>query len=238
MARWPADDALTPASAPARAAPARAARSIGRGLIACAGLTALSVAWLDRPIAAFAHARLPPRPGPVEHALQAMTRIPEALGAAAILLVICLGLLRLARGPLSAIAQAGFLASLGIIIADAIKMALKLACGRTWPETWVNNNPSFIRDGVYGFFPLHGGAGWGAFPSGHTTAVCAGMTVLWWLWPRWRALYALAVAATVIGLLGMDYHFLGDILAGGYLGWAVGTATVAIGGPAPSRVTA
>lgn len=202
-------------------------------MVACAVLTALSVGFLDRPLARFAHARLPPHPGAIEYGLQAMTRIPEMLGAAAILMVVGLGLLRLARGPLSGVARAGFLASLSIIVAEAIKIALKLAFGRSWPETWVNDNPSFIRDGVYGFFPFHGGAGWGSFPSGHTTAVCAGMTVLWRLWPRWRMLYALAIAATAFGLLGMDYHFLGDILAGGYLGWAVGVATVEIGKSAP-----
>lgn len=167
--------------------------------------------------------------------LQGMTRIPEILGALSVLLIVGLGIFWLMHGALSGLMRTGFLASLSVIVAEAIKTALKLAFGRTWPETWVNDNPSFIRDGVYGFFPFHGGAGWGAFPSGHTTAVCAAMTVLWLRWPFWRGFYALAIAATGFGLLGMDYHFLADILAGGYLGWAVGLATVRIGAGRPTR---
>ena len=204
------------------------------GLLACIAVTALSVGFLDRPIALFVHAQSPARPGILQNFtlqdfLQAMTRIPELLGALAIFLIVGLGLLRLVRGRLARVPEIGFLAALSMIVAEAIKTALKLACGRTWPETWVNNNPSFLRDGIYGFFPFHGGHGWAAFPSGHTTIVCACMAVLWLLLPRWRPLYALAIAATALGLLGMNYHFLGDILAGAYLGCAVGVATVRIG---------
>ena len=208
---------------------------IALGFVVCVVVTVLSVGWIDRPVAIFVHARLPPQPGTLEQMLQGMTRIPEILGALSVLLIVGLGIFWLMHGALSGLMRTGFLASLSVIVAEAIKTALKLAFGRTWPETWVNDNPSFIRDGVYGFFPFHGGAGWGAFPSGHTTAVCAAMTVLWLRWPFWRGFYALAIAATGFGLLGMDYHFLADILAGGYLGWAVGLATVRIGAGRPTR---
>ena len=202
------------------------------GLLVCIAVTALSVGFLDRPIALFVHAQSPAPPGPLQDFLQAMTRIPELLGALAIFLIVGLGLLRLVRGRLARVPEIGFLAALSMIVAEAIKTALKLACGRTWPATWVYDNPSFLRDGVYGFFSFHGGHGWAAFPSGHTTIVCACMAVLWLLLPRWRPLYALAIAATMLGLLGMNYHFLGDILAGAYLGCAVGVATVRIGSAA------
>ena len=112
-----------------------------------------------------------------------------------------------------------------------LKGALKYAFGRTWPETWEHQNPSFIRDGIYGFFPFHGGAAYGSFPSGHMTAVCAAMTVLWQLWPRGRPVYALAAAAAGLGLLCMNYHFLSDILAGACLGWIVGQIALRLGSP-------
>ncbi len=233
----PEDDLLTaPATRPGRGQAVRsgpgdaaAARGILLGLLACVALTALSVGFVDRPVASFVHALLPMQPGIAREMLEAMTRIPELLGALAILLIVGLGLLRLARGELPALAETAFLAALAMIIADAIKSALKLACGRTWPETWIDNNPSFIRDGVYGFFPFHGGAGWGSLPSGHTTAVSACMAVLWLRLPGGRPAYALAIAATATGLLALDYHFVADILAGFYLGSAVGVATVRIG---------
>ena len=199
------------------------------GLLACMAVTAISIGFLDRPIALFVHAQSPAIPGPLQYFLQAMTRIPEMLGGLAIILIVGLGLLCLVRGRLARLPEIGFLAALSMIVAEAIKTALKLACGRTWPATWVYDNPSFLRDGTYGFFPFHGGHGWAAFPSGHTTIVCACMAVLWLLLPRWRPLYALA---TMLGLLGMNYHFLGDILAGAYLGCAVGVATVRIGSAA------
>lgn len=209
-------------------------RSILYGLVGCFTLVALAVRFVDRPLASMVHAQMP-LPESAQDLLRAFTRIPELIGALAILLVVGFGLLRLRRGSLAGLAEGGFLVSISVLLADAIKTALKLACGRTWPETWLpgsgsNGNPSYIRDGVYGFFPFHGGAGWGAFPSGHTVAVCACATVLWLLWPRCRVLYVALVAATVIGLLGMNYHFLADVLAGGYLGWAVGLATVRVGG--------
>lgn len=202
------------------------------GLIACIALVFLSVEFLDRPIARFVHAQSRVQPGVAQDILDAMSRIPEILGGLAILLIIGLGLLRLVLGRLSGLAEIGFLAALSTVVAEPIKTALKLACGRTWPETWLHDNFSYIRDGVYGFFPFHGGTGWASFPSGHTTVACAFMAVLWLLRPRWRPLYALVVAASMLGLLGMNYHFLTDIIAGAYLGGAVGVATVRIGSKA------
>ena len=93
--------------------------------------------------------------------------------------------------------------------------------------TWVLNNPSFIRDGVYGFNPFHGGPGFASFPSGHTTVTCAVMSVLWMCYPRFRPLYAMCVVAVAIGLIGADYHFLSDCIAGAFLGVSTGWFTVA-----------
>ena len=108
------------------------------------------------------------------------------------------------------------------------KDELKYAFGRTWPETWTRNNPSLIRDNVFGFFPFHGGPGYASFPSGHTATICAVMTVFWICYPRWRPLYALAMAGVAIGLVGADFHFLSDVIAGGFLGLSVGWITVAL----------
>lgn len=126
--------------------------------------------------------------------------------------------------------------ALAVTIAIAFKDQLKYAFGRTWPETWSHHNPSFIHDGTYGFFPFHGGIGWSAFPSGHTTAISAMAGVLWWRAPRLRWLWAALVVLTAIGLLGGDFHFLGDIVAGAYLGVACGRATLLL--PFPELVAA
>jgi membrane-associated phospholipid phosphatase len=112
--------------------------------------------------------------------------------------------------------------TLALFLAMGAKELAKLAFGRTWPETWTGGNPSFIRDGAFGFSPFHGGAGWSSFPSGHEALVCAVAGCLWALAPRLRPLCVVAVLAMAIGLLGADYHWLSDVLAGGLLGWLIG----------------
>jgi membrane-associated phospholipid phosphatase len=115
-----------------------------------------------------------------------------------------------------------------LAVAVEVKEQLKYAFGRTWPETWVRNNPSFIKDGVYGFFPFSGGPAYSSFPSGHTTAIAAVISVLWICYPRYRVLYALCVLAVGVGLVGANFHFLSDVIAGGFLGVTTGWLAVSI----------
>ena len=81
---------------------------------------------------------------------------------------------------------------------------------------------ALVHDGVYGFNLFHGGRGYASFPSGHTAVTCAMITVLWIYYPKWRPLYAMAVFGVGIGLIGANYHFLGDVLAGGFVGISSG----------------
>lgn len=181
----------------------------------------VSYAWLDRPIALFAHAQTH------EYALfERLTRIPEWMGPLVIVAFVVLGLRTLSGRLMSKLATAIVLTAASLAVATAIKDQLKFAFGRTWPETWVRNNASFIRDGVFGFNPFHGGAEYSAFPSGHTTAVCAVMSVLWICYPKYRAVYAVCVVAVAVGLIGANFHFLSDVIAGAYLGTLIGWLTV------------
>src|SRR5262249_10297578 len=102
------------------------------------------------------------------------------------------------------------------------------AFGRTWPETWIQNNPSFIHSGAFGFNPFHGGPGFASFPSGHVAAVCAAITVLWWSYPNLRPIYAAFVAAVPGGLIVANFLFLSDIFAGSFVGVSVGYITTKI----------
>ena len=79
---------------------------------------------------------------------------------------------------------------------------------------------------VFDFF--HGGAGWAAFPSGHTTLITAPLAVLWFAAPRWRWALPIPFLAVVVGLLGADYHWLADIIAGFFVGTASGIGAVAL----------
>jgi membrane-associated phospholipid phosphatase len=119
-------------------------------------------------------------------------------------------------------------ASLAVLVSAEIKELLKHFFGRTWPETWVDHNPSWIADQAYGFHMLHGGAGWESFPSGHTTQIAALAAVIWLRLPRIRWLGVALVFLVALGLWGSDYHFVGDILAGAFLGTACGIGMVGL----------
>jgi membrane-associated phospholipid phosphatase len=177
--------------------------------------------WLDRPIALYAHGEF--------HAVKELpwlTMIPEWLAAIAVAMFVIMGW-RVVTGRLLSRMESVFLVcGVSLAVALVIKDQLKFVFGRTWPETWINNNPSLIRNNVFGFNPFHGGMAYASFPSGHTTAICAVMSVLWICYPKFRAVYALVVAAVVVGLIGADYHFLSDVVAGGFLGASTGWITV------------
>ncbi|MCK9366228.1 MAG: phosphatase PAP2 family protein [Metallibacterium scheffleri] len=173
---------------------------------------------LDRPLAWFVH----------DHDLRRyawlewLTHIPDFIVYASAL-VLLLTPFRLAWRKAAARGERVLLTmSLSVAAAVFLKNVLKYLFGRAWPETWIDHNPSLIQNHVYGFFWLQSGEGFHSFPSGHTTIVFAAMSVLWLAAPRLRWLAALLCAAVIVGLLGMDYHFLGDIVAGAFLAGVCG----------------
>ena len=185
----------------------------------------LCIVFVDRAIASFAFENLRAQ----RKLFDALTHIVDPFHAFASLMLLWT-LFQIARGKtLSQIEDVLLRLALSVAAAVMIKDQLKYAFGRTWPETWVQNNPSFIKDGVYGFFPFHGGQGWYAFPSGHTTVICAATAVLWMRWPRTRPLCVAMALAVVVGLIGADYHWISDICAGAALGIAVGVVAANFG---------
>ena len=200
--------------------------SLNRWLIALL-LTAAAVTvcylWIDRPLALFAHAHSGQR-----ETFARLTHIPDLLNPLAVIAFVIFGLSVLAGRPVSRFVAAGALSSISLIVAEAIKNQLKFAFGRYWPDTWVQNNPSLVHDGAYGFNFFHGGQGYASFPSGHTAATCAVISVLWIMYPYWRPFYGAIVLAVAVGLIGANYHFLSDVIGGGFVGTSTGWMTVAI----------
>ncbi len=196
-----------------------------RRLLLALGLTTLAVwicyAWLDRPLAWFVHDHALPRVA----GLRALTHLPDAIVvASAVVLMLAPLRLRLGR-PLGSVERLLLRAGASVALAVFVKDFLKFVFGRAWPETWIDHNPSLIHDHVYGFFWFRSSAGFHSFPSGHTTVTFAAMSVLWLGLPtRWRWLAALPCVLVVVGLLGMDYHFLGDVVAGAFVGSVCGAS--------------
>ena len=59
-------------------------------------------------------------------------------------------------------------------------------------------------------------------------AICAVMSVFWVMWARFRPIYAICIAMVFIGELGANYHFVSDLVAGGFLGFSVAWVIIAL----------
>jgi membrane-associated phospholipid phosphatase len=192
-------------------------------LISAALLIPASVEFADRAVSTWSFTELH-RPPPFIW----LTWIVEPLPAIAAVVLAVAGLAVLAGWRPGYWARVAIATSVALLVAISIKDELKYAFGRTWPETWLTpHNPSWISDQVFGFSPFHGGPGWGSFPSGHMTAITAPVAVLWQALPRLRVVWLALPILVAVGLLGADYHFLGDIIAGSYLGTACGLGVAA-----------
>jgi membrane-associated phospholipid phosphatase len=60
------------------------------------------------------------------------------------------------------------------------------------------------------------------------TMTCTVMMVLWICYPAYRPIYAVGMAAVAVGLVGANFHFLSDVIAGGFLGLSAGWLGVAM----------
>jgi membrane-associated phospholipid phosphatase len=68
------------------------------------------------------------------------------------------------------------------------------------------------------------------------TMTCTVLTVLWICYPGYRLVYAAGMAAVGIGLVGANFHFLSDVIAGGFLGISAGWLGVTLWEIADRRV--
>lgn len=197
-------------------------------LIACFALVLFCYLFVDRPVAFFVHDHK------LSHHvfLKWLTLPPPILQAWAPVALVAVVLLRL-RAPQRRWERTVFAAGIAIIIADQFRESLSAVFGRDWPDTWSDNNPSLIRDGAYGFHLFHGSAAQGSFPSGHTARTVAIAAVVWIAYPRWRWACVAMSAAVAGGLLGMNYHFASDVIAGGFIGGIVGAFAAYFSGLKP-----
>jgi membrane-associated phospholipid phosphatase len=202
----------------------------------CAALVALCYFLVDTRVAIFVHdhdlrqfdiLRLVTLPPPVLE-----TWAPAVMAALAV---------RRVFGPFTRWELTLLVACVSLLVGVQFKDTLKFCFGRYWPDTWINNNPSLIGDGAYGFHPFadeHGMKeyGWyGSFPSGHTERCVAIAAVYWVAYPRWywRALCVALPGAVAVGLVGMNYHFVGDVVGGVFAGGIVGVYAAHCGGLGP-----
>jgi membrane-associated phospholipid phosphatase len=203
---------------------------LGRSVLAvaaCAILVAICYFFVDRPVAFFVHDY---RIEKVEE-FRWLTEPPPVVQMWAPLVLVLLAIRR-AFGPWRVWQQTLFVACVSLIVADQFRESLGDVCGRYWPETWHDNNPSLIGTGAYGFHPFEVGDDMGSFPSGHAARIVGFFSVFWLAMPRGRWLFAIVAVPMLVALVAMNYHFVGDVIAGGMLGAVIGAWAVrlALGG--------
>jgi membrane-associated phospholipid phosphatase len=190
-------------------------------IAACGLAVTFCYFFIDRPVAFFVHNHQIERVSEFRW----LTEPPPVVQVWAPLVLVLLAVRR-AFGQWRRWQLTLFIACVSLIVADQFRESLGDICGRYWPETWHDNNPSLIGTGAYGFHPFEAGGDTGSFPSGHAARIVAFASVFWLMMPRGRWLYAILALPMLVALVAMNYHFVSDVIAGSVLGALVGAWAV------------
>jgi PAP2 superfamily len=170
----------------------------------------ICIRWLDIPVALvfLANAHHPTR---LESGLSG-----TGMAAAEIFLIAGLTIVRITRGSLPEFAKAIFVASCASLLAFlANDHVLKLIFGRLTPSVLFQGVPNH----VFNFFQ---GNRHSSFPAGHMVMATAFGVALIRLQPRTLPIAAILLCIGAIALVIGDWHFVGDIIAGAFVGGTVG----------------
>jgi membrane-associated phospholipid phosphatase len=181
--------------------------------VATALAIVISAEFLDRPIARLSYRFF----GHLMFARQ-FAGTPSLFGPLEIVVLSIFLFRRIVLYPLADADAVIALCEASLLITKLLLVPSKFVFGRTWP---LYGHPSYLIDGSYGFNFFRAGPAFDAFPSGHTAAVCALAAVLWMTYPRLRLVYLAGAAAMAIALVAGDFHFLSDVLGGGFFGVSV-----------------
>jgi membrane-associated phospholipid phosphatase len=201
-------------------------------LVSCTIAVSICYYFVDRPVAFFVHDHQIAR----FEELRWLTEPPPIVQSWSPLIIVML-LIRRAGGPWRTWQHVLCVACISLIVADQFRESIGDLSGRYWPETWHNDNPSLIGTGAYGFHPFQAGDDIGSFPSGHSARIVGFATVFWLAMPRLRSVCAVVALPMLIALVGMDYHFVGDVIAGSVLGAIVGSWAVQLSSLVPESRT-
>ena len=187
-------------------------------LVATAIATAVCVIWVDRPAAEFFDRHFPQ----AEWRLwidRFIAPFDAAVLAALVFLLAC-GTWVISGRRLASWTRTLTLCSWAAMWAAAADIILKHVFGRGWID------PTYLGDGLYGFHFLNGSPHWDCFPSGTASISSAVAAVLWIVTPRSRWWGLLIVVLLCAGVLVTNYHWVGDVVAGVFIGLSIGWMTV------------
>jgi membrane-associated phospholipid phosphatase len=125
----------------------------------------------------------------------------------------------------NAIDQAFFILIVASSTAFVVRELLKVVFSRPWIDTFYNNNPSLLRNNVYGFKWFDYSYLYKSFPSGHMINILCVAVVLNLLYPRLKYIWSGIAFSVALAQMSLNYHFISDIIAGSYIGALVGYYT-------------
>lgn len=210
-------------------------RAIRRWLIAFAAtavLVLLCIAFVDRPVADFVATHT--RNTRLFDYLLEFFRIIPAMVPLGLLTLFVTGGLALEGKRCPRWLEAPSVCSWSLVWAVAATLVFKHIFGRTGAD------PEYITEGKYEFAfmhggPIFGGPGHDSFPSGTMAVAGALIGVLWVAYPRMRSLWASILLINAIGLIVTNFHFVGDVLGGTYLGLLIAALTLQLHRPTEHR---
>jgi lipid A 4'-phosphatase len=194
--------------------------SAGAGWVLYSILTlvgiAISIAFVDRPVAVYFHQASPP----VADAFRAVTRLGVStyylIATAALALSFWLAG-RLSQGRvatrLARAAVVPLFLFLSIAVSGLITDLLKVVFGRARPKLLFTNE-------TFGFDWWGTRADFWSFPSGHATTVVAIAAALYYLWPRYLPLYVSFAVLVSLSRAVIGAHYVSDVIAATFIATA------------------
>jgi membrane-associated phospholipid phosphatase len=174
-------------------------------------LTYLSVRYVDRPVSLFIHDSLYRN----RHWSALTSSLPDMLLLIVILISLPSALLyyyRKRKSLLDAHTRLlGFIA-LSLPSAYLVKSVLKFITGRVQTRYWLDHQH------VYEFHWLQGDAGFNGFPSGHMVVFATLLAAIARYFAGQKLFCYLVLVVLALLLVATNYHFVGDVIAGVYIG--------------------
>lgn len=187
---------------------------------ATAIMVGVCIAYVDRPAAEFFDMHLRHTTAWV-WIVRALARLDLTVAIALLFLFACVIWSRSGR-LLPLWTRTPWLCSWAAVNATVASFVFKPIFGRARPD------PEFVQNHLYGFRLLHSAPHWHSFPSGTAMISVAIVSVLWILQPRWRAPGILIATLLCVAVVITNYHWVGDVVAGTFLGAFIGWMTVRV----------
>jgi membrane-associated phospholipid phosphatase len=146
------------------------------------------------------------------------SRIPDILLPAVLVLsgvLWAMYLRRARRGSRDGKTRFYLLAGTALPVAYVTKQMFKYVFGRMNTRVWLENPVD------RSFHWFHGGGEYSSFPSGHMAVFTTLAVACWLTFPKYRVACLGVLIALGFAMVVTDYHYLSDVIAGGYLGLVV-----------------